>query len=101
MPFWGKNRTNKSYKNVQLQRFLTLRYLVHELDSKTDASRLHSGNKKHNMDSYYPQDLCFLEKYDRGSDSVAFVQNSGILKTRMDKMGDHMKINFDYIQIKR
>ena len=53
------------------------------------------------MDSYYPQDLCFLEKYDRGSDSVAFVQNSGILKNRMDKMGDHMKINFDYIQIKR
>ena len=78
-----------------------LRYLAHELDSQDYAFRLHSGNKKHNMDFQYPQDLCFLEKYDGGSDSVAFVQNSGILKTRVDKMGDHMKINFDYIQIQR
>ena len=36
----------------------------------------------------YPQGSCFLEKYDGVSDSVAFVQNSGILKTRMDKMRD-------------
>ena len=51
----------------------------------------------HNMDFQYPQGLCFLEKYDDGSDTAAFVQNSGVLKTRMDQMGDHMKMNFNDI----
>ena len=45
----------------------------------------------HNMD------FCFLEKYDDSSDTAACVQNSGILKTRMDQMRDHMKMSFNYI----
>ena len=45
--------------------------------------------------------LCFQEKYDGGSDSLAFSQNLVILKTRMEKMGDHMKMNFDHIQIQK
>ena len=49
-----------------------LTYLVHELDTKIGCS-----------------------------DLVAFVQNSDISKTRMCKMGYHMKMNFDYIQIQK
>ena len=47
------------------------------------------------MNFYYAQGLSFLEKYNGGSDSVAVVRNSGILKLRMGKMGDDMKRNFD------
>ena len=35
------------------------------------------------------------------SESVAFSQNWGILKTRMDQRGNHMKMNFDYFQIQK
>ena len=43
----------------------------------------------------------FLEKYDGLSKSVAFSQNWGILQTRIDQRGDHMKMNFDYFQIQK
>ena len=43
----------------------------------------------------------FLEKYDELSELVAFTQNWGILQTRMDQRGNHMKINFDYFQIQK
>ena len=42
-----------------------------------------------------------LRKYDGFSESVAFVQNWGILQTKMDQRGDHMKINFEYFQIQK
>ena len=32
---------------------------------------------------------------------VAFGQKSGILETRMDQKGDHMKMNFEYFQIQK
>ena len=32
---------------------------------------------------------------------VAFAKNCGILKTRMDQKGDHIKMNFDYFQIQK
>ena len=32
---------------------------------------------------------------------VAFAKNRGILQTRIDQNGDHMKINFDYFQIQK
>ena len=35
------------------------------------------------------------------SESVAFSQNWGILKTIMDQRGDHMKMNFDYFEIRK
>ena len=43
----------------------------------------------------------FVEKYDGMSESVAFDPNWGILLTRMDQRGDHMKINFDHFQIQK
>ena len=35
------------------------------------------------------------------SELLAFAQNWGILQTRMDQRGDHIKTNFDYFQIKK
>ena len=35
------------------------------------------------------------------SESVAFAQNWGILQTRMDQMGDHVKMSFEYFQIQK
>ena len=43
--------------------------------------------------------VTFLEKCDELSKLVAFAQNWGILQTRMDQRGEHMKMNFDYFQI--
>ena len=43
----------------------------------------------------------FLEKYDELSELVAFAQNWGILQTRMDQRGNHMKMNFDYFQMQK
>ena len=36
--------------------------------------------------------------YDGLSELVVFAQNWGILQTRMDQRGDHMKMNFGYFQ---
>ena len=46
-------------------------------------------------------DIYFWEKYDILSESVVFVQTWGILQTGMDQRGDHMKMNFDYLQIQK
>ena len=46
-------------------------------------------------------DVSFKEKYDALSESVAFAQNWGILYTKMDQRGDHMKVNCDYFQIQK
>ena len=35
------------------------------------------------------------------SEVVAFSQNWGTLQTRMDQRGDHIKMNFDYFQIRK
>ena len=50
----------------------------------------------------------FLKKYDELSESVAFGQKlryftavRGILQTRMDERGDHMKMNFEYFQTQK
>ena len=42
---------------------------------------------KQNMDFQYSQRDCFLEKYTGLYESVAFVQNLGILQTRMTGKG--------------
>ena len=47
------------------------------------------------MDFDWPQGVYFLGKYDGLSKLVAFAQNWGILQTRLDQRGDHMKMNFD------
>ena len=47
------------------------------------------------MDFDWPQGVYFLGKYDGLFKLVAFAQNWGILQTRLDQRGDHMKMNFD------
>ena len=49
----------------------------------------------------YYQCIYYLEKYDELSESVAFAQNWSIVQTRMDKRGEHIKMNFDYFQIQK
>ena len=56
---------------------------------------------KHNMGFQQPQGVYFLLKYDGLSKLVAFAKNCGILQTRRDQIGDHVKMNFDYFQIQK
>ena len=42
-----------------------------------------------------------LQKSMMLSELLAFAQNWGILQTRMDQRGDHIKTNFNYFQIKK
>ena len=46
--------------------------------------------------------MCLLsKKFDGLSESVALVQNWGILQTRINQRGDQMKVNFDYFQTQK
>ena len=69
-------------------------FIVHELVLFFGSPQ----RTKLNTDFEKLQGVYFPKKYGGLSELIAFVQNWGILQTRMDLRWDHMKISLDYFK---